>query len=173
MCYRITKELRFTGTSYVYLVQTPSLLKQQHLMQADQDQVQGVRKYLLQGDSTTSQGNPCQCTVTVTVKKCFLIRVPVCTHCLLSCHLSITGKSLALSSLHPSDVYTHWQDPPDPPILQAEQYQLSQSLLIRDVAVPSSPLGPSTGLAPAAPSTPSEAIPVLHKGAGSLLFACQ
>lgn len=51
------KGLRFSGMSYVYVVQMPSLLKQWHLMQADQDQVQGVRKYLLQGDSTTSPGN--------------------------------------------------------------------------------------------------------------------
>lgn len=86
------------------------LLKQGHPEQAAQDVVQMAFEDLQKArDSTTSLGNPCQCSVTLTVKKCFLVFtgnllcwfVPVVSH-------PGTGtieKSLVLSSLHPSFRY--------------------------------------------------------------------
>ena len=58
------------------------------------------------GDSTTSPGNLCQCLVTFTVKKCFLMlrgNFPCFSLCPLPLVLSLgtTEQSLSLSSLHP------------------------------------------------------------------------
>ena len=56
--------------------------------------------------------------------------VPTCAHCLLSWHWA----ALAKAWLHPvfilsSGIYGHGWDPPEPPLSQAEQSQISQPFL--------------------------------------------
>lgn len=59
------------------------------------------------GDSTTSLGKLCQCSVTPTVKKCFLPHVFQFVPLPLVLSLDISEKSLALSSFHPPFGYLH------------------------------------------------------------------
>ena len=68
------------------------------------------------GDSTTSLGNLCQCLITLTGKKCFLMfRGNLLCFCLcpllLVMSLGTTGRSLALSAMYPPFRYICW-DPP-------------------------------------------------------------
>ena len=87
------------------------------------------------GDPTTSMGNPCQCSVTHTAQKCFpKVRGNLLgsSSCLfpLALALGTTVKNAALSFLHlHSGIYEHWWDHLEPPLLQAEQSSISQSLL--------------------------------------------
>lgn len=85
-----------------------------------------------EGDPTISLGNLCQCSHTA--QKCCLIfrgNLLCSSLCPLPLVLSLgtTDTSLALScSTLPSGIEGHWWDPPEPPLLQAEQSQLSQPL---------------------------------------------
>lgn len=80
-------------------------------------------------------GNPCRCSVTCTVKKCFLIfrgNPLYFTLCPLSCVLSLSTakKSLASSFFALAlDICINWEDLS----ASAEQFQLSQPLLILQV----------------------------------------
>jgi len=85
---------------------------------------------------TSSLGNLCQCLVTLTMKKCFLVFRWNCLYislCPLPLVLALgtTGKSLApSSSFHPFRYfYTLRRSPFEPSLLQAEQSQLSQPFL--------------------------------------------
>lgn len=53
------------------------LLKQGHPEQVAQDHVQVAFEYSKQGDSMAFLGNPCQCSVIPTVKKCFVMVGPL------------------------------------------------------------------------------------------------
>ncbi|KAK4828311.1 hypothetical protein QYF61_025323 [Mycteria americana] len=93
------------------------VLSKGHLELAAQDHVQMAFEYLQ--DSTTSLGNLCQCSITLTVKKCFLMLrwnlLGFSMHPLpLVLPLVTTEKSLALSSLLPlfSYLYTLIRSPP-------------------------------------------------------------
>ncbi|PKU46071.1 gamma-aminobutyric acid receptor subunit alpha-4 isoform x1 [Limosa lapponica baueri] len=90
-------------------------------------------------NSTISPKNLCQCPVTLTVEKCFLMfrKNLLCfTLCLLPPVLSLgtTEKSLALSSLFPPIRYFYtWIRSPDPSHLLAKQSQLSQPFLVGEM----------------------------------------
>ena len=99
----------FEGISGGHPVQPP-LLKQDHLKPRTMS-----RKLLnisRDGDSTTSLCNLCQCLVTLTVTKCFLMfrgNLLCFSLCPLPFYLSLgtTGKSLAPSSCHSLFRYLH------------------------------------------------------------------
>jgi len=85
-------------------------------------------------DATTSLGNLCQCLVTLTVKKCFLMfrgNLLCFSLCPLPLVLSLgtTKKSLD-PSLHPP--FRYWSTlirSPEPSLLQAEQPKISEPFL--------------------------------------------
>lgn len=60
--------------------------------------------------------------------------IQVCAHCHLSWHWAPLSSAClwALCTL-PPDIYGHWWDPPEPPLLQDEQTQLFQLLLTAEV----------------------------------------
>ncbi|XP_074997864.1 armadillo repeat-containing protein 1 isoform X2 [Calonectris borealis] len=87
------------------------------------------------GDSTTSLANLCQCSVTLTVKKCFLLfrgNLLSSSVCPLRLVLSLgtTEKSLALSSLHPPFRTT---TPGETKLLASEVYDILQSSNMSDM----------------------------------------
>lgn len=71
MC-RIPDWLRLEGTSVGHLVQA-LLIKKGHLDLAAQDQLEMSFEYLKHGGSTASLGYLCWYSITLRVKKCFLV----------------------------------------------------------------------------------------------------
>lgn len=67
---RITELLGLAETFWDHLVQP---VEQGHLKQLSQAESSQVFNICEDGDSTTAQGNLCQCLATVTVKKLFLM----------------------------------------------------------------------------------------------------
>jgi len=108
------KSLKLRGPSGSFW--SSALLQQEHLNLLALAHVQ-VTSEDLQEDSTASLGS--LCSINCNVQKCCLVfrgnlLCSVCAHCL--CTL-------------PSSIYTHSLGPPKPPLLQAEESQLSQLLL--------------------------------------------
>lgn len=88
---------------WVYLV--PPLLQQGHPQQGAQHHLQEASEDLQEGDSTTSLGSLCHCSITCTAQKGCLVFMGnlLCSSlCPLPLVLSLgtTQKTLALSSLH-------------------------------------------------------------------------
>lgn len=73
--------------------------------------------------------------------------ISVCTHCTSSCHWATLRRvRLCLLYSSPSDIYIHWEDPPEHSFLSRF------SLHMTDAPSPSSPLWPFAGLPPTCPS---------------------
>ena len=87
-----------------------SLLNQGHLKSVAQNYVQMALEISKTGDSTTSLGNLCQCSVTLTVKMCFLmLRRSTFSLCPLPLVLSLgtTANRLASWSSHVPSRYLY------------------------------------------------------------------
>ena len=160
------------------------LLKQGHQQQVAQDHVHMPFQYPKDGDSAVSLGNLCQCSVTLTVKKCFLMfrgNLLCFRLCLWSWHWAPLKRAwLHPICTFPSSICTHWWDPWafSPPGWAVPA--LSGFPNRRDAAVPLLSLQPFAALSPVClclfctgqprtgPSTP----PVLNREEGSTPWSC-
>lgn len=90
------------------------------------------------GNSTPSLGSLCQCLVTLTVRRrigVFWCSFLLCAHCLLHCHwVPLSGAWLSLldSSLQ-LFMCIGEISAPEPFLLQAKQFKLSQPFLIAEI----------------------------------------
>lgn len=92
------------------------------------------------GYSTTSLGNLFQCLITLIMNRNVSwcsddpSSVSFCAHSLWSCLWALLKTAwLCPLCVHPSVIYTHEKDPPEPPLLKAKQSQPSQPFLISKV----------------------------------------
>lgn len=142
--HKITEWLNLEGTLKVIMWSNP-MLKQGH------PEMMTMCRRLLnlfkEGDPTTSLGNLCRGSVTLPVKKCFLILrqdllCSVCACCLWSYHW-VALKRAWLCYLYPlpSGNYVHWSDAAHPRhlleyfLLQTKQSWLSQPLLVWETLI--------------------------------------
>ena len=100
-----TERLRLEGTSAGHLVQ-PWCSSRATWNWLPRTMSRRLLNFSKDGDTTASPGNLCQCSVTLSVTKCFLMfrgNLPCFSLCPLPLVLSLgtTEQSLAPSSLHP------------------------------------------------------------------------
>lgn len=141
---------------------------------------------LRKGLRDISLGNLCQCSVTCTVRMCFLMFtgnscLSVCVHCHLPCHWAPLKRTWPCPlCIVPSDVLSYTKMPPEPPLLQAPAFSVFPHR--RGTPLPPSSFWPFVGLSSVclclpcteAPktghSTSAQAKPVLKRGEGSSLL---
>lgn len=151
--HRITKWLRLKGICGCHRVQPPCSNRGTE-SRLPRTMSRSLLKISKEGDFTTSLGNLCQCFITHTVWKCFLMfRWKLSSSlCPLPLFLALgtTVKSMAASSFHPpfSYLYTWIRSPSQLLFSRLNSpssfcLSLSVFLLTRDSCQPTSPTCPS------------------------------